>query len=121
MNRVRESWNRRLKQEEGREYKGGVMGRKAITKCHVKAHMETYYSRSFLKIYAHKKKSNWNAQIRGEKEPTRHLLPPRETSKASARNRLYLIDSLANRSRLKPRIMQPMGKALGSPQTGGKT
>lgn len=76
----------------------GLWGRKAITKGHMKGHMETYYSRSFLKIYAHKKKSNWNDQIRGEKEPTRRLLPPMETSNASARNRLYLLDSLANGS-----------------------
>ena len=76
----------------------GLWGRKAITKDHMKGHMETYYSRSFLKIYAHKKKCNCNDQIRGEKEPTRHLLPPMETSNASARNRLCLLDSLANGS-----------------------
>ena len=74
--------------------------------------METYFSRSFLKIYTYMKgismESLYNVE---DNATTRHLVSTSKTS--NTRNGLHLIESLATGVPQNPKISQAIAKATG--------
>lgn len=86
--------NGRTKQRKGKWVRDEVWGAIAKTSSHLRGHVETYFSRSFLKIYMYVEEiqMEWPSN-RESNDPTRYLSSPNKTFRA--RNGLNLNEFLA--------------------------
>lgn len=106
----------------GRDWKGRAkkrIRRTTNTKDYFKKKYGDPLLSNFLKYIHICEEFKWSHHIVGENAPTRHLIPPSKTS--GARNRLYLVGSLAKIILSIPQTLWGSAKAICYPtQADGK-